>query len=292
MAYTDRDGTDPKAQTEADTITVYHRTSLRQAKGMATKGVTDIASKGHAWLGEGLYAVGSPDSIPDAKGEACAALKIRTDNIVDVTKELGPVYEWNEKGSQLRGAISYSGATKDSDYTYTREGSHVQKMKEVLRKYAGKTLAIKKPDGTTHYIIRDSRSVVGKPTVAGTYTKEGTFVPRAAVDDHIDHASKGVRDMPRDLPNPPTELQGEPRIDYYGDDDLMRAAEFFSHVAKLDIVGMGRDIIDCISSERCRAGFMAVPACGFVNPPQAGGLGAKVRYPGNNLPIGTGMIGD
>jgi RHS repeat-associated protein len=177
VGYVDPNGTDP----EADTITVHHRTTDRQAKGMAKAGSKNIASQPHVWLGEGFYTSSSPN-IPGstARGDTIIAVKIRTDNLVDVTKALGPIYEESTKGSQLRGSTSYSGTTKD-DYPFKAEGSHKQKMAEVLRKYPGKTLVIRMPDGTTHYVIRSTSSFAGKPTIVGTINQKGEFVSRSGL---------------------------------------------------------------------------------------------------------------
>jgi RHS repeat-associated protein len=187
--YVDRGGTEPKP--EPETVTGYHRTGARQAAGMAAIGIKDIASKPHAWLGAGFY-TSSSSNIPasTAGGNTVVAVKIRTDSVVDVTKELGPLYEESTEGRRYRGATSRRGSTADAEYPFKSEGTHTQKMAEVLRKYPGKTLAIQMPDGTTHYVIRSKSSIVGKPVIVGT-TGEGGFVPRSPTSPKSETGGKG-----------------------------------------------------------------------------------------------------
>jgi RHS repeat-associated protein len=174
LRYIDPNGAEP----EADTITVYHKTGERQAKGMAKVGVREILNRSYAWLGSGYYTSSSPN-IPEstAGGNTVVSVKIRTDNVVDVTEELGSLYEESSKGSQERGATSRSGTAKGG-YTFYSEGTHGQKMTEMLeRKYPGKTLAIRMKDGTTHYVVRSKSSFVSTPVIEGKIDK-GKFVPR------------------------------------------------------------------------------------------------------------------
>jgi RHS repeat-associated protein len=165
IGYVDPDGSEP---TEVATVTAYHKTSARQARGMAKAGITNIASRWHAWLGTGFYTSSSSNISTDvARGDTIISLKIRADTIVDLTTELGPLYEDSASGKDLRSATSGTGTTSEGHSYRAEKGYRKAKMGEVLRNYPDKTIAIRMADGTTHYIVRSPSAIVGKPESVG-----------------------------------------------------------------------------------------------------------------------------